>query len=147
MTEEYCLPELPSHYWVVTEQYRCKKCGTIFTRIHSGSEAIINLETEDGSEVRWLPVFGRGGYLELLKHATGSDISDNTNARAIAEKKFENELGKYLEPINGHLLMDKNQKIICPVCKSDSFAEEKETVAKNPIIQWARVRCSFLQER
>lgn len=148
MIEKYCLPELPSHYWVVTEHHKCNMCGTIFYRLLSGSESIIQLETEDGSEVRWLPVFGRGGYLALLKHATGSDISDNENAREKAARIFEkNYIEKYLEPINGKpLLVKKYPKIVCPVCNSDSFIEEKETVEKNPTIQWARVICSQVEE-
>jgi hypothetical protein len=46
--------------------YKCENCGNVFELTFTNGYDVIKLKEINGDEIRWLPTYGKGGYLDLI---------------------------------------------------------------------------------
>lgn len=141
---KYCTPELPEMYWVNQSFYKCENCGNTFEICAPNGNEIVKLREINGSEIRWLPTFNKGGYIDLMtKVIKGHKVNDPINMEKAT--KFIAELQGYIEKsLNGNgfgLCIDT----VCPRCNSKSIEINEENVLVNPELRWLRISCDFLK--
>src|SRR5690606_20403333 len=67
MSENWVEPSIPSSFWMRQVSCKCMSCGTEYECDLASGNEIIKFSEDGGGEVKWLPVFERGGYMELLE--------------------------------------------------------------------------------
>ena len=74
---KYCIPELPEKYWVNQLNYKCESCGNSFEVFLPNGNDIVKFREINGSEIRWLPTYNKGGYIDLMtKIIKGHEFND-----------------------------------------------------------------------
>ena len=61
-----CMPKVPKKYWVNQLTCNCKHCGCTFDILLPNSNDIVKLIEIGGNDIRWLPTYGIGGYIDLV---------------------------------------------------------------------------------
>jgi len=140
-----CEPKISGAYWVNRITYKCKKCGNVFEIIFENGNELVKFEEINGNEVRWLPTYDKGGYLDLMTKLIGYSSGDEiTMAKT---KAFIQELNKHCEhgkTGNGFDL--STTKFECPSCKSKDKETLKEDVLTNPKLPWLQISCDLIME-
>lgn len=144
--KKYCLPEIPSIYWLHLIKYECKKCKKEFQlNIAKENDGIVQFESQISGEPRWLPMYGDGGYLylftKLVPNYVGKMIPKIVN-------KFIEELNKFIEKKLDEeyfqLVINKHE---CPYCQSKDIKEISEEVLTNPDLDWLRISCELFESK
>lgn len=141
----YCPPEVPRQYWLTQTRLRCSRCRSTFTILIPESADVVMLREEEGDTIKWLPVYGIGGYLDLLvklvpDHQPSTEISMKT------VKLFEDRLGAVSETSKtGRPFRLDHARRTCPTCGSTEVEEVGETVLFNPPLDWLRVLCNLIK--
>ncbi len=132
----YCVPELPNKYWVTQFTYKCQSCGFVFASCIPNDDGLVKFQEKNGDEVKWLPMYNKGGYIDLMKRILDYEgpidmcISD----------KFIAELQKHIEKSSsGNEFYLSYHRAICPQCNSNRINTMKEIVLANPALQWMRI--------
>jgi len=119
-----------------TEEWtcRCTVCGTVFQKNLPADYELVPFSCGDG-KTRFLPVYGPGGYLDLLERL----VPGWTRDQAITAKvsgALERELSRRLPyPVE----LYSRAKLRCPACGGQEFAiEQKQTILNAPI-QWLEI--------
>lgn len=149
---EFAYPlETNNKCWIKSLSYECKDCNSTF--LHSlpldGYDAVKLIE-EDGTNVKWLPLNGIGGYLDLANKIApelATKFNGTSDAISMQVSKVMNiELPRYTEkgPMgNGYIVGGYDQK--CPYCKSQNLKLINETVIENPKLDWVKISCDLLK--
>ncbi|QHI73481.1 hypothetical protein [Aminipila terrae] len=142
---KFCMPELPEKYWVNNLTYKCESCGSTFEVLIPNGNDIVKFKEINGSEIRWLPTFSKGGYIDLMtKIIEGHKLNDSIDMKKAT--LFISKLQGYIEKSshgNGfELSVDKR---ICPQCNSENLKIIQENVLVNPELQWLKILCDLLK--
>ena len=134
----FCEPEIPSVYWVDCFTYKCKQCGNIYEiTLPNGNDNLAKLKEVNGTEVRWLPICGKGGYVDLLSQLFPEHSHTNTTATTQA---FIIELNNYCEQgENGNVFELDKLRHNCTTCNSRDIEIVKEIVLTNPKLTWLKI--------
>jgi hypothetical protein len=138
-----CEPEVPIKYSVNCFTCKCKICGNIFEVIFPNGDDILKLEEIDGDDVRWLPIYGQGGYLDLLAGLMPEyDLNDKITMKV--SRIFMDRLQKYSEKgINGNGFKISYRKGECTNCKSKDVIVFSEKIFENPKLSWLKTSCDL----
>ena len=109
---------------------------------------LVKLIEKSGTQVKWLPTYGVGGYLDLIKKLT-SQSNDQALSSAMSmkiSKIMEQELHKYTEKgESGNGFIVGGYKQICPNCNSKEIKCNNETVTENPKLEWVKISDDLLK--
>ena len=142
---KFCYPEIPEINWVNCITYKCKDCGITFDIAVPNGNDTIKLKEIDGNEEKWLPTFGKGGYLDLLQKF----FPDFSVEYKITQKRasiFISELNKHCEKSlhdNGFsfdYFVDN-----CTNCYSPNTEYVREKCLASPELSWLRISCKLLE--
>lgn len=142
---KYCIPELPEKYWVNHLTYKCESCENSFEALIPNGNDLVKFKEINGSEIRWLPTYNKGGYIDLMTRI----IKEHKFNDPIDMKKathFIAQLQGYIEKsIDGNGFELSIDKRICPKCNSKNIKTVKENVLVNPELQWLKISCDLLK--
>ncbi|MCL2817679.1 MAG: hypothetical protein FWD39_04760 [Clostridiales bacterium] len=140
-----CEPKIPGIYWFDCFTYKCKRCKSIFDVVVSNGDYIVKFEEINGSEVKWLPAYGKGGYLDLMtKLIPGYSLYDEiTIAKATA---FIKELNKHCEQgKTGNGFDLGSTRFECTNCNSKDIEYLSEKGLTNPDLSWLKISCDLVE--
>ena len=139
-----CEPEIPKIYWVNCYTYKCKHCGNEFNILFPNGNYIVKFREIDGNNIRWLPTYGKGGYLDLMtKLLPGHSLNDEITVKKA--KAFIKELNKNCEQGDGGNGFDISiTKFNCTNCNSEDTKYLSETVLTNPTLSWLRISSNLM---
>ncbi len=145
MAIKYCIPEIPSVYWIKRVSYSCKQCGLQFESLRPNGDSIIKFVEENGGEIRWLPTYGNGGYLDLMSKLIPGFNTNNEITMKIA-KEFDAILKRYTQPsaLGKAFTSLGNSKELCPKCGDKQLLTLGEVGLTSPDIEWMKVSCDLL---
>lgn len=110
----------------------------------------VKLIEKDGTDIKWLPLNGIGGYLDLVNKVApelATKFDRTSDAISMQVSKVMNiELPRYTEsgPMgNGYVVGGYDHK--CPYCKSQNLKLINETVIENPKLDWVKISCNLLK--
>ena len=139
----YSYPEnINGKCWMRIFSFECKVCGCNFILDLPYDYDLVKLIEKNGTEVRWLPVYGVGGYLDLVEKLAGvSYLGDLSGAKSMEmDRIMERELCKYTEKGEyGNGFIIGGYKAICPNCNSKELKVIDERVIDNPKIEWVKI--------
>lgn len=141
----YCTPEIPKVYWINSIIYKCNNCQYEFEFLAANGNELVKYQEVNGNKIRWLPVYGKGGYLDLMCKLIPEFSPDREITMEIA-KKFNVLLQKYIEPSasgNTFTLADYNR--YCPKCNSKDLTEINGNVLTNPNVEWLKISCDLIK--
>ena len=134
-----CEPEIPDKYWVNCFTFMCRNCDTNFDIVFPNDNYIVKFEEVGGGEVKWLPSYGRGGYIELITKLIPEHTSDDEITMAKAST-FIRELNKCCEKgTSGNGYDFCRTKFECPNCNSRDLTTIEEKVLTNPKLSWLKI--------
>ena len=127
-------------YYIKNIKFECDCCKNKFHILFPLDDSIVKFSEINGTETRWLPTYGRNGYLDLMaKLIEGRKINDAIDMKT--SLRFQKELQKYIKPSikgNSFVLSDLRRK--CPFCNSSSIKEIYSEILKNPeTIVWLEI--------
>lgn len=141
----YCTSEIPKVYWINSINYRCNDCQHEFEFLTADGNDLVKYQEVNGTEIRWLPTYGKGGYLDLMGKLIPNFFPDKEITMVIA-KEFNVLLQKFIEPsASGNTFTLANYRRDCPKCNSKRLTEINETVLTNPNIEWLKVSCDLIK--
>lgn len=142
----YCNPlELPSKYWITSLTYKCKSCQHEFEHLICNENELVKYVEKNGSEVRWLPTYGKGGYLDLLIKLVMNFQKDSEITMKIA-KGFDVIFQNYTEKsLRGNPFTISDGKHVCSLCYSKELIVISEIVLENPKVEWMKFFCTLLK--
>ncbi|NMC55908.1 MAG: hypothetical protein GYA50_01625 [Eubacteriaceae bacterium] len=139
----YCEPEIPEIYWINSLTYKCENCGNVFELTFTNGYDVIKLKEINGDEIRWLPTYGKGGYLDLITKLIPEHSKDDV-ITMIESKKFIKELKKYSEKgSNGQGFDFSIARHECINCKSKELKILDEKVLMKPKLTWLKISCEL----
>lgn len=143
--KEYCIPKIERSYSIRERVCKCRKCNEVFMLLIPNDNDIIKFQEINGSEVRWLPTYGKGGYIDLMaKLIDGHEYNDPIDMRK--SKRFIENIQGYIEKTfagNGFEL--SINKATCPKCNSKETETIEEKVVDNPDLEWLKISCDLVQ--
>ena len=147
---KYCLPEaISSTYAIDRITMKCRNCSYEFKFLEAGGMggyAIIKYQEVNGEEIRWLPTYGKGGYLYLMQKLLPDFRIENEITQQIAEE-FNELLKAYTEPsTRGNLFALARFPKECPSCNSKELATLEEEILDSSDATWMKIDCSLLEE-
>ena len=145
MIMRFCYPEIPKVYWVDCFTYKCNSCGNIYdVTLPNGNDNLAKFKEKSGDEERWLPIYGRGGYVDLLNKL----VPENSHSITMEmTKMFLVELNKYCERgINGNGFDIYLSNFNCPSCNSNNTMYLSEKVLTNPKLSWLKISCHLIED-
>ena len=139
------MPEIPESYWVDCLTYRCKDCGHTFDAVVPNGDDIVKFKEIDGKEEKWLPTYGKGGYLDLLNKLL-PDISSKDEITQEIASAFLSELNKHCEknPFSNDFCFDYFTSI-CKSCCSKNTEYAREKRYSNPELPWLKISCKLME--
>jgi DNA-directed RNA polymerase subunit RPC12/RpoP len=141
----YCLPEIPQIFWINSIDYKCILCGFEFNHLAPNGDDLIKYQEENGSEIRWLPIRGKGCYLDLLSKLIPC-YNPKEPITINVVKEFNKKLRMYIEPsLTGNTFILAEGKHRCPKCNSGDLVLLKEEVLVTPKIEWIKVSCDLIK--
>ena len=142
---KYCFPEIPKVYWIKKIVYRCKSCGYEFEYLVPNSDDIVKYKEKGGTEIKWLPTYGKGGYLDLMcKIVPGHKVNDPITMKIA--KEFNSKLSKFIETsLNGKKFTIDDNSNFCNKCNSKDVQYVRECILTSPKISWLKVSCDLLK--
>ena len=141
----YCLPEIPKVYWINRVKYTCNSCGCDFELLLPNGNDLVKYSEVDGIETRWLPTYGKVGYLDLMSKLIPSHgINDEITMRTA--RKFDATLRNYIEPSSGgNLFTLAENRRMCLKCKSKDLKLIDETTLTTPKVDWLKISCDLVR--
>ncbi|MDD2542695.1 MAG: hypothetical protein PHH28_16875 [Desulfuromonadaceae bacterium] len=141
----YCTPTIEGSYSIKKRVCKCRKCSKTFALITPNDNDIIKFKEVTGSEVRWLPTFGKGGYIDLMtKLIDGHKYNDQIDMKK--SKQFIIKLQEYIEKtVAGNGFELSIDKTICPQCNSQEADTIDEKILENPDLEWLKISCDLLK--
>jgi hypothetical protein len=139
----FFLPDIPEVYWINMFTYKCKNCSNEFEYFLPNGNELVKYSEINGSEIRWLPSYGRFGYLDLLSKLRGFNIKDEITVKLA--KEFEDKLKEYMEPSRNGNLFSISYKPICTNCIKSDLILVKKTVLKSPKVEWLKLSNDLLR--
>lgn len=150
---QYCLPEIPSTYWIDKTSYRCKPCGHVFNLYTpngdggNGDCGVVKFIESNGTEIRWLPMYGQGGYLDLFERFMPGFLASGKPLIPPVVSQFMEILQNYTERSEaGNSFEISHEKVKCPQCKKNDVEMLKETVLTSPDIAWLKIASDLMQK-
>ena len=145
---QYCLPEMPSIYWVNKIRYRCSACTFAFDfYISDGNDGVIKFVENNGTEIRWLPVHGQGGYLDLFERFMPGFLASGKRMIPPVVSEFMQKLQIHIERSEaGNRFEISDARPQCPRCRKHDVEMLKETLLTSPEITWLKIDCELLQK-
>ena len=141
---KFCNPEIPEIYWVNCINYSCKDCGVTFGIAIPNGNDLIKLKEMNGNEEKWLPTYGKGGYLDLLQKL----LPDFQIKHELTHKKaseFIAELNKNCEKsFNGNGYNFDYFNAVCTNCNSKNTEYVCEKGLINPVLPWLKISCGLM---
>jgi hypothetical protein len=142
MIDEMFQPATPPSYWVCESKRKCKNCGYEYTCVHPNGNEIVKFQEDGGVEVRWLPTFEVGGYLDLLERMVPNYSREQQITMPIV-RKFESEF----KIIQEHSLLGNafNMSVCCecPRCSSIKAIVVSEITYDSPKLKWMKYKIGF----
>ncbi|MDD2401763.1 MAG: hypothetical protein PHD60_06110 [Clostridia bacterium] len=140
--------ETNQKYWIKTLWYECKVCGCKFNVDLPYDNDLVKLIEKSGTQVKWLPTYGFGGYLDLAKKLApqfnGQEFTDVVSMKI--SKIMKLELHKYTEKgILGNGFIVGGYEHICPNCKSKELNCINEKVVEDPKLDWVKISEDLLK--
>lgn len=141
----YCLPEIPKTYWIKKIVYRCKTCGYEFEHFVPNSDDIVKYKEKDGTEIKWLPTYGKGGYLDLMcKLVLNHKLNDQITMKI--SKEFNSKLSNFIETSsNGKIFVLDDNLTLCANCHSKELEYIGEYMLTSPEISWLKISCDLFK--
>ena len=140
--------EANQKYWIKAIKYECKECGNIFIHELPLDDDLVKLIEKDGTDIKWLPMFGIGGFLDLVQKIapefSGVEFTEVISMKV--KKIMEDSLPKYTKRgigDNGFIVGGYDH--ICPKCKSKELKELDEKIIENPKLDWVKISCELLK--
>lgn len=128
---------VPSSYSIRNDVYRCRVCGTIFDAFFSNGNELVKFIEDNGTEVRWLPTFEAGGYLDLVeKLVPGYKKTQSINMSI--SRRFEAAFKTIQEHSNAGNTFSLAVGSRCPSCNSDNKELLSEKILESPTLAWLR---------
>lgn len=127
-------------YYIKNIEFECDGCKKKFNILLPLDDSIVKFSEVNGAEIRWLPTYGRNGYLDLMaKLIEGRKTNDAIDMKT--SLRFQKELQKYIKPsIEGNSFVVSDLKRKCPFCNSGSVKEIYSEILKNPAaIVWLEI--------
>src|SRR5512139_2919353 len=126
---QYCLPEIPSVYWINRARYNCESCKNDFDLYSTNGNDLVKFVESNGTEIRWLPMYGKGGYLDLFEKFMPGFLASGREIIPSVALQFIKQLQSHVEPSeSGNEFEQSNGKRYCPRCKSPNIKELSEEV-------------------
>lgn len=133
-------------YYIKDIEFKCDNCKKKFNILLPLDDSIVKFSEVNGTETRWLPTYGRNGYLDLMsKLVEGRKTNDTVDMKTSIQ--FQKELQKYIKPsIEGNSFVVSDLKRKCPFCNSGSVKEIYSEILKNPAaIVWLQIDSGLLE--
>jgi len=141
---DYCFPKRPIKYWINVLNYKCKNCRRAFQIHIPNGDDIVKFESQATSEVKWLPSYGNGGYLDLFKKLC-PDYKGELYPKIVQE--FITKLNDYIEKDSiTDFFQQSHYKHECIYCNSKEIALLSEETLENPDLDWLKISCELVQE-
>ena len=125
--DNYCVDELDCV---------CKTCKKEFSECAPSDYELVCFLLENG-EKRFLPTYGKYGYLDLL----GRLVSDWNPAKPITES-VSNQFIAELQNITPYQI--KEYQLICPSCGSTAIQVMKKTAQYGRTVKWLEINQSLI---
>ena len=143
---QYCLPEIPSIYWINKAHYSCKACGKVFDLYAPNGDDLVKFVESNGTEIRWLPTRGKGGYLDLFEKFMPGFLASGKEIIPPVALQFITQLQNHIEPSeSGNGFKESYGKSYCPRCTSPDIKELSEEVLTSPEVAWLKIDCELLK--
>ncbi len=143
---KYCLPEIPSVYWINKSKYRCKVCGNIFDLYSPNGNDVVKFVESNGTEIRWLPLHGHGGYLELFEKFMPGFLASGKEIIPPVVSQFLSNLQSHIElSESGTSFELASGNRYCPQCSSQDVQQLSEEVLTSPEVTWLKIDCALLK--
>jgi hypothetical protein len=104
----------------------------------NGNE-VVKFSEDGGREIRWLPTFEAGGYLDLMEKLVPGYRKDQSITMPIA-RKFEAEFKKIQELSASGNTFSVAVGCRCPTCAANNAENILEEVIESPLLDWLRYR-------
>jgi rubredoxin len=137
MSTEFRTPTIPKIYWVDELTYVCRNCGFTFKCLKSSGDYLVKFVEEGGEEVRWLPTYGEGGYLNLLSRLVPELDQKNEITPRISDE-FQRRFQQIQERSAAGRRFVLAEGCTCPTCAAEDVALESERTLASPAVQWMR---------
>ena len=146
---QYCLPEEPSIYLINKFRYRCRACAQAFDfYAPNGDDSVVKFVERNGTETRWLPVYGPGGYMDLFEHFMPGFLASGKRLIPPIVFEFMQKLQRHIEPSEaGNPFELSDDRPQCPQCKNYDAEMLKETLLTSPEVTWLKIECELLQKQ
>ncbi|MHC1723771.1 MAG: hypothetical protein AB9836_11290 [Aminipila sp.] len=143
---EFCIPpEIPNRYIINSLLYKCKNCQNEYEHLLCKGNQLVKYIEKNGSEVRWLPTYGQGGYLDLLERLL-ENFKMNSEITMKNAKDFDIIFQNYTEKsANGNSFVISDGRHKCPNCESKELMLISEKILENPTINWMKISCDLLK--
>ena len=141
-----CEPEVSEQYWLNCFTYKCNSCGKVFDIVFSEGCELVEFEEINGGDIKYLPMYGKGGYLDLSAKLLPGYIEKN-DGNMEKSRLFLIELNKYCEK-SSHGTDISFRKLIfeCTNCKSKDITILKEDILHSPKLSWLKIDCSLMED-
>jgi rubredoxin len=130
---------IPKTYMIRKNVYQCKVCGREFASFFSDGNDLVKFVENNGKEIRWLPTFERGGYLDLMS-ALVPGYKEGQNITMFDAKKFEKLFKEIQEPSKSGNYFSVAVGCRCPDCNSDKKELISEEILDSPELEWLRYK-------
>jgi hypothetical protein len=133
----FVLPKVPNSYSVRNETRVCNDCGCNHNITFSAGDDLVAFQDTKSGEVRWLPTYEEGGFLDLLRKLV-PDYSDEQGITHRVSQDFEKVFDRIQERISPEGVFRIQVVRGCPNCGSRKVIVERSTIEKNPSVEWIR---------
>jgi hypothetical protein len=130
--------KVPKHYAIRREYRRCNACDISFEVNFSAADDLVPFQDSSSSEIRWMPTYENGGYLDLLELLVPAYSQGDRITHRVSQA-FESAFEVIQEkPLSGGMF-----RIWavggCPSCGScDKIIIESNSILRRPPLTWIR---------
>lgn len=135
----YGQSELPQTYYIREVLHSCAECGESFIVMYSMHDDLVKYIEPTSGEERWLPVFGKYGYLDLLERLVPGYSRDMEVTMPIS-RDFGGRFEKLQEPSSSGRPFSVAVRASCPRCGGIKLRTDREIALESPPIYWMRFR-------
>lgn len=125
----------PKQYFVRNVRYTCNSCGASFSVLQPHGNDIVKYVSSDGAEERWLPTYGKNGYLHIMEQLISDFTQDQEITMAIS-KRFEEAFSAIQKPSQTGEPFVLFVRARCSACGSTNLNVVKESLMDTPLLDW-----------
>ncbi len=133
----YMQPIPPSQYFIRKSESLCISCSIKFIILSSYDNTIVKYVEPTSGEERWLPLYGDGGYLDLM-HRLVPEFDSSQEITMLISKSFERIFSPLQEPSNAGYPFVLFIRPSCPQCGSTDLRIVSEKVLDTPRVNWMK---------